>query len=260
MSVECNPFISIITVCFNSENEIKETIQSVSEQTYLNFEYIVVDGKSTDQTMCILDDYRNLIDQCVSESDGGIYEAMNKGVNLAKGEWLLFLNAGDSFASSEVLEMSAIKLKNSNADICYGSYYLKKKQQNILISPGLLKDLWKGMIFSHQSAFIRRSLLLEFPFDTRFIIAGDYDFFFKSYLNHKVFQNLEFPVSCYRPDGVSDQRRFLSLKERWQVVFNHLSIVQKVIFVFNVLYIGLRSFMKWFLGPIYSRLCQMRVK
>jgi glycosyltransferase involved in cell wall biosynthesis len=92
------PIVSIITVVFNGEQSIESTIKSVVGQTFDLFEYLVIDGASTDRTVAIIDQYRDRIDYFVSEHDKGIYDAMNKGVAVAKGEWIIFMNSGDEFA------------------------------------------------------------------------------------------------------------------------------------------------------------------
>ena len=98
------PLISIITITYNEEKYLEKTIQSVINQNYKNFEYIVIDGNSTDNTVNIIKKYKNNIDCYINEKDSGIYDAMNKGINKANGRWINFMNGGDTFANNSVLK------------------------------------------------------------------------------------------------------------------------------------------------------------
>src|SRR5690554_4083025 len=111
---------SIITVCKNSEATIENTILSVISQSYCDFEYIIVDGVSTDKTLDIVNKYRGSIAKIISEPDSGLYDAMNKGINAASGDYLFFLNSDDKFIDDNVLEKTYIKAKNNKAELLYG--------------------------------------------------------------------------------------------------------------------------------------------
>ena len=113
------PLISIVTVVYNAENVIEDTIKSLLAQTFTNYEYIIIDGQSTDNTHVIIDTYRTHITTYISEPDKGIYDAMNKGLSLASGKWVYFLNAGDRFYNSDVLQkISQNYLADEKAIIC----------------------------------------------------------------------------------------------------------------------------------------------
>ena len=166
-----NPRISIVTVCYNSKNAIEKTILSVINQTYTNFEYIIIDGGSDDGTVDVIKKYEAKISKWVSEPDGGVYFAMNKAINLAHGEWINFMNAGDSFCSNNVLA-SCFENKNYSNDVALicgdtvcvfpWSNYLRKGQN----SDGTLN-------FCHQSIFTKTGLLKEKPYDTSYKIIAD---------------------------------------------------------------------------------------
>ena len=121
--------ISVITVSFNSAKTIEKTIHSVMSQTYGDVEHIIVDGDSTDQTHDILENYKNQIDKIVIEKDNGIYDAMNKGVKLATGDYIFFLNSDDVFNDEKVLEEFAAKMVKTNKELYYGDlkFYEKGK-------------------------------------------------------------------------------------------------------------------------------------
>ena len=175
-----NPKISIITVCFNSVNILEQTIMSVTNQLYDNIEYIIIDGGSKDGTVDIIKKHESKITYWVSEPDNGIYDAMNKGIKHATGEWINFMNAGDSFASFDIISTIFIKnysiLKNKSA--IYGDSI-------VCISLGekyskCIKPFWKDESFipdkgfSHQSSFVRSDYAKLHPFDTSFKICADF--------------------------------------------------------------------------------------
>jgi glycosyltransferase involved in cell wall biosynthesis len=199
-----NPLISIITVVYNGASILEETILSVINQTYDNVEYIIIDGKSTDGTIDIIKKYEDKIALWSSERDSGIYDAMNKGIDKATGEWINFMNAGDSFASPNVLE-SIFYNHSYDVDVIYGDVlYLNNNKGEILIQPADLSNLWKGMRFVHQSSFVRTSLMKEYHYDTNYKIAADYNFLFQLYHQHYRFLYIPISISRFAAGGLSD--------------------------------------------------------
>lgn len=181
------PKISVITVSYNAEMTIEKTIQSVQSQTYDDFEYILVDGNSKDKTLEIAGKYKDLIKKWISEPDKGLYDAMNKGVLLAQGEYIVFLNADDVFASNDVLEKMAKHLDGH--DIVYGNvdfYDLKTEEHNIRKQNYMNKAVLCAGTMFHPSEFIKRSLLENLGgFDLRFKIVADYEFNLRAILKNK---------------------------------------------------------------------------
>lgn len=169
--------ITIVTVCKNCEKEIVSTINSIVSQTYLDFEYIIIDGKSNDETVQVANKLvKNLNNvKILSEKDEGIYDAMNKAVKLAKGEYIFFLNAGDYFVNNMVLEKVANYL-NSNSDIYYGNI---RKNDIIEYYPekiGKFYLVYREKMICHQAIFAKRELLEQYPFDYfTFKICADRD-------------------------------------------------------------------------------------
>ncbi|SVC94866.1 uncharacterized protein METZ01_LOCUS347720, partial [marine metagenome] len=147
--------VTVVTVVFNDAKHIEETINSVINQTYDNVEYLVIDGGSSDGTVDVLSKYDDQIDYWVSESDKGIYDAMNKGIELATGVWLNFMNSGDKYFSSDVLMQIFGVWNFGNVEIIYGNNEVRYPHKTRLASAGNIHNLWKGSQFSHQSAFIR---------------------------------------------------------------------------------------------------------
>lgn len=123
--------ISVITVCYNSKDDIERTILSVISQTYENIEYIIIDGGSTDGTIDIIRKYSDRIAHWISEPDRGIYDAMNKGIQLANGEWLNFMNSGDIFVDNSVIEKKLSKELPEDIDFIYSDYYCKRNNKTI---------------------------------------------------------------------------------------------------------------------------------
>ena len=200
-----HPKISVVTVCFNAVNNLENTILSVLGQTYSNIEYIIIDGGSSDGTVDILKKYSDRLSYWISEPDKGIYDAMNKGINVATGDWINFMNAGDTFCASKTLETVAKKLDIDNsADIVYGNtvciYEWGKKKQ----LPQPLINILHNMVFVHQSSFIRTNILKEAHYSTDYKIAGDYHFFYNQYKKNKKFQYIPIDIAEYdHVNGVS---------------------------------------------------------
>ena len=205
------PLITVITVCYNTETTITSTLRSVYDQNFLDYEYIVIDGGSTDRTVEILQRFekrfyeKGVSFHIISEKDDGIYDAMNKGVNIATGKWLNFLNAGDYYVNSNVLLDFSRRILDRKDCIFYGDFVdslfdLKKIQ---IAKP--LSQIVDGMVFSHQSTFIARKLLVNSKYDESYKIAGDYNFFLKAYKAGIKYYYLEFPVAVFVRGGISSQ-------------------------------------------------------
>jgi glycosyltransferase involved in cell wall biosynthesis len=177
------PLISVITVVFNGEKYLEETIQSVIGQTYDNVEYIIIDGGSTDGTLDIIRKYANAIDYWVSEKDKGIYDAMNKGIQAATGVFIGLVNADDLFYPQVLKNVAIIAQANSQAAYTYGSTDLMDKTGSIYgNSSPLSKELsmdrrFREIPYPHLSVFVARHVYKKIGvFDTRFKLRADYDF------------------------------------------------------------------------------------
>lgn len=234
------PKISIITVVYNAESLIERTIKSVSEQSFKNIEFVIIDGGSTDNTLSVIQKYKNVIHCLISEKDKGIYDAMNKGLRLAKGEYVLFLNAGDELYEKDTLEK--IFNNNTTADIFYGNTAVINKNGNIIADRRLTppeKLTWKslryGMCVSHQS-FIARRLLCDF-YDTNYKIASDIDWVINVLKQSENTCNTHLYISKFLEGGTSNKRRNQALKERFQIMVKHYGWIGTIL---NHIYILLR--------------------
>jgi glycosyltransferase involved in cell wall biosynthesis len=214
----CAPTLSIITVCYQAKEALQATISDLLKQTWKDYEYLVIDGNSTDGTAAFLQQSATLFEangipfHFLSEPDHGIYDAMNKGARLAQGKWLLFLNAGDLLANHNVLEQ--IFLTPSNAQILYGDTLCHYQEQTKLYPALPLSSLPYEMAFCHQSVFINRELMLAHPYDTSYKVCADHHFFLSMYLQKKTFEYRPIPVAIYEISGYSDKNKLLAHKEQ----------------------------------------------
>lgn len=170
--------ITIVTVCFNSEDTIEETMKSVLTQTYSDKEYLIIDGKSTDRTMEIIRSYGAY--EClkvISEPDSGLYDAMNKALRFAKGNYVIFLNSGDVFCDENVLGDMSLYL---TTDIVYGNVIRKKHCGDVVEKyPGKYKLFWlllQGKMVSHQVIFTKTDIMQKYGFDETYKITADFNF------------------------------------------------------------------------------------
>lgn len=182
MSNKANGFkISVITICFNNESDIRDTIESVVHQTYDEVEYIVVDGKSTDNTMKIVREYSEHIDVIISEPDDGMYDAINKGIKLATGNVVGLIHAGDRLFDEEVLSRIAEYFLSNDIEAIYGHSILfndKDKPVRVNKSPKFKRSLFKaGWMPSHQSVYLKREVFNSLGYyRTDLGGSGDYEF------------------------------------------------------------------------------------
>lgn len=209
--------VSVITVVYNGVNEIEETIKSVLSQGYESKEYIIIDGGSTDGTIKVIEKYLNEITTFISEPDAGIYDAMNKGVLLANGKWINFMNCGDSFHSNNVLQ-DVFNNQQYLADVIYGSVCCFDRYRKVVIQPSSLQNLQKRMVFCHQSSFVKKDLLLKYPFDKSFKICADYNLFYTAFKVGCLFEKTNVCVANYElENGISSRNAFLSEKENMKI-------------------------------------------
>jgi putative colanic acid biosynthesis glycosyltransferase len=165
-------FFSVITVCFNAISTIQKTIDSVQKQTFTNYEHIIIDGLSTDGTVDFLNTLSHLQIKILSEIDVGIYDAMNKAINLSKGKYLIFIGADDYLYNSDVLQNVFNILNNSNFQLLIGQVIYENGK--IFDSKFSFKTLLHNTIH-HQGAFYCRSLFANFRYDNKFKIVADYE-------------------------------------------------------------------------------------
>lgn len=209
--------ISVITVCYNADKFLERTIRSVLSQTYKPIEYIIIDGGSTDLTLEIIKKYESVIDVIVSEKDNGIYDAMNKGIQLATGDWINFKNAGDCFSSSDAVECFFSQPVDESVGIVHGDCRYENDWGFYLAKP----DCWKNehsMPVIHPSTFVRTFIHKRYLFDTSFKSSGDFDFFTKCRKEIITFEYRPITVCTFRTGGFATQNRLLTYKEDCRIL------------------------------------------
>jgi glycosyltransferase involved in cell wall biosynthesis len=235
--------LSIVTINFNNSSGLKKTIESVAAQSFKEIEYLIIDGASTDDSTNIINEYANIISFFISEKDNGIYDAMNKGIANAKGDFLLFLNSGDCLCAGDILEKCLVLMqKNAGADIYYGDIFVVNNKDNPetvhWTHPAKIDlQFLKVETLSHQASFIRSSLFKEFGFyPETYRIASDYWLWLKSLLNNKTFKYLNIPIAEYDFSGVSSQNRLLYKGEKEQIWKNLVPLCIQELLSENELY------------------------
>ena len=229
-----SPLITIITVVYNGEKHLEQTIQSVINQTYENIEYIIIDGGSTDSTLAIIKKYEKHISYWHSEPDEGLYDAMNKGIALAKGELIGMINSDDWYEQDAVKIMATTYLKYPDKDIFHADRYDIDENGNKKIRkfhPSSFKFKYYGMTYNHPSMFIAKREYSKHLYNTNLRALSDYQFTLETFLRDKTsIYYIEKSIVNYRLDGISAQLPlFQSLQEGFLARKNAtMSIVENV--------------------------------
>ena len=229
--MERNPLFSIITITFNAETTIPATLACVKAQTCTDFEYIVIDGNSTDNTVPLAQSAKISGTTIISEPDKGLYDAMNKGLRLAKGEFVIFLNAGDSFHNSDSLQIAADAIsQNPDADIFYGQTDIVnadrvKIADRHLTAPDILTaDSFKnGMLVCHQ-AFIARRAITE-PYNLKYRFSADFDWCIRCLKKSRKNVYLGCTLIDYLSEGVTTANFKKSLRERYDIMCDYYGTI-----------------------------------
>ncbi|MVZ66301.1 glycosyltransferase [Sphingobacterium sp. DK4209] len=218
--LEKNPKISIITIVYNNVRDIRYTLESVAKQDYSNIEYIIVDGLSSDGTLAIIEEYKAHIQVLISEKDNGIYDAMNKGLHAATGDYVLFLNSGDELFATDTL--TKVFNSASDADIYYGETKLVNEDRQIIgdrrhACPEHFDwtSFKYGMNVCHQAIYVKRDIAE--PYDLQYKLSSDIDWVIRAAKKAKKIVNVRGYVAKYLVGGMSQQRHKQSLKERYEI-------------------------------------------
>lgn len=244
--------LSILTINLNNKSGLEKTMQSVFEQDYQNFEFIIVDGGSNDGSYELIEKESNRINKWISEKDNGIYNAMNKAIKLAKGEYCFFLNSGDYFVNSEVL--STLFKNNIDTDIISGNVLkvrntgkwnrVKSHEQVNLL------NLMRHSL-PHQGSLIKRSLFDSIGYyNEQYKIISDWEFFLKALiLNQSTYKHVEVDISFFMLDGISSQRSSTKLarKESEDCIERHFGYMKDDL-------IEYRYFYNSYIGIMYEQL------
>lgn len=234
--------ITVVTVCFNAENVIEETLKSVLNQTYKSLEYIIIDGKSKDNTCHIIEKYKPLfikkgfLFKFISEKDNGIYDAMNKGIRQATGKWINFMNAGDKFCNPNVIEEMFDREIPDDVKAIYGNTILIKKNGRKLFISDAPHVILKRMIACHQAIFADVQDMKDHPFNLDYKIVADYHYMYQLFKRHGKFLALPINVVDFEAEsGVSsinkiackwECAKIIGIDQTWQW---RIKITRKVI-------------------------------
>lgn len=220
-----SPVFSIITVTYNASRWLERTLLSVLSQSYASIEYLVIDGGSTDGTVDLIKQYASGIAYWVSEPDQGLYDAMNKGLRRATGDYVWFINAGDTIYTADTVQKIVASLKKnvSLPDVLYGETALVDAEgrslgMRRLKAPARLtwKSFRMGMLVCHQSFIAKRELAP--PYDTDYRLVADYDWCIRCLQKARTIRNTRLILSNFLEEGLSSVHRKASLKERYAVM------------------------------------------
>ena len=242
---EKGPVISIITVVYNNKLFLEKTIKSIELQTYPNIEYIIIDGNSSDGTLDLIQANDDIISYWLSEKDNGIYDAMNKGLNSATGDYVWFINAGDQVTDSGTLQ--SVINNDPAIDVYYGDTILIDENDNFLgmrrlRPPNKLnwKSLGMGLVVCHQALIIKRALVGEY--NLKYRIAADFDWVMNALKKGTEILNTKTILIKYLQEGFSRHHVALALKERFSIMqknyglgitlWFHLRITIRLVFYF----------------------------
>lgn len=235
-----NPKISIITVTFNAEKVLERTLRSIKRQEYNNIELIIVDGKSNDGTLDIVERYSDIVTKWISEKDNGLYDAMNKGLDMAKGDYVWFLNAGDTIAKKNILDY-LFGEEFVMRDIYYGETMIVDERGKSLGGRRLKtkedmtwKDFRWGMLVCHQSVLVKREIAPRYNLNYK--IAADYEWVLESFKRARYILGTKHKISCYLEGGLSRKNVWRGNKERFQIMRKYYGLVPSIWYNFLMVF------------------------
>lgn len=226
------PKISIITVTYNAEAVLSATLQSIAAQTCAPFEYLILDGGSTDGTLDLIRQHKTLISFWLSEPDGGLYDAMNKGLRHATGDYVWFINAGDSLYAPDTLEqLTAFWQTQPPPDVLYGEVMYVTPQGQALgirsaVTPLRLPEklAWRslqyGMVVSHQGFIVKRSLCPAYDWQ-QYPLSADIDWVIRCLKKAQIIKHSHQILANFEQGGISRRRLKQSLWDRWRIMVHH---------------------------------------
>ena len=205
-----SPLFSIITINFNNCAGLKRTMQSVFSQIFDDFEYIIIDGGSTDGSKEYIAEYQEKVDYWISEKDSGIYNAMNKGIRRAKGQLVMFLNSGDYYISPNLLSYFSKRIEQKRADLFFSRFIWDNPKGNVIAVSDNSNNIYdwnlKNSNFPHPATFYKKTLFEKIGlFDENFRILGDFDWNARALITHRIpFQYIDLVSTLFIADGVSN--------------------------------------------------------
>jgi glycosyltransferase involved in cell wall biosynthesis len=243
--------LSIITITYNAEKYLERTIQSIMNQSVQDFEYIIIDGKSKDGTLQIAEKYRSRVNKLISEPDKGLYDAMNKGLKNASGDFVWFMNAGDEINDNQAVE-KIYKAISEQTDVLYGDTFFVDNEGNIQglrseITPHRLprdlkwQDMKLGMLVCHQAFIARKSIA---PLYMENNLSADVDWEIECLKRAKEVKYLDFVVAKYLTGGISNKQLKRSLLDRYEVLEKHFGLMGAISAHVQILFRGVGLIVK----------------
>jgi glycosyltransferase involved in cell wall biosynthesis len=243
--------LSIITITYNAEQFLERTIQSILAQTDQDFEYIIIDGKSKDGTLQIAEKYKNRVNQLISEPDKGLYDAMNKGLKTATGDFVWFMNAGDEINDKETVSRIAQSV-TEQTDVLYADTYFVNNEGKIEglrseITPHRLpknltwQDMKLGMLVCHQAFIARKSIAPLFMENN---LSADIDWEIECLKRAREVTYLDFVVAKYLIGGISNKQLKRSLLDRYEVLKKHFGLLGAITAHVQILFRGVKLIVK----------------
>lgn len=239
--------VTVVTVCYNAANIIEKTILSVINQTYSNIEYIIIDGDSKDGTQDIIQKYGDRISYFISEPDKGIFDAMNKGLNVATGDYINFMNVGDLFFDNRVLTtLFAGKTYNENIGFIFGLSVspdgIVHKYVPFMENP----NKYKGMGICHQSLFVKTELAQKYKFSLRYPVSADYGMVYSIYKDGYEYVKSDLPVCIYEGGGFSERNPWMMIRD--------IGIITQSRFTCKYIYLMAISRSKYYVKKVLNHL------
>jgi glycosyltransferase involved in cell wall biosynthesis len=258
-TVKTQPLISVITVVFNGAKTLEQTILSVINQSYKNVEFIIIDGGSTDGTLDIIRKYEHAIDYWVSEPDKGIYDAMNKGIFIASGDWINFMNGGDIFFEPGTI-MQIFNRTIGNEKIIYGNVHIRYEDFTRIEVARSPRKLWSGMKFCHQSVFCNLQYHKSKLFNITNTVCADLEFFYSAYKNNAKFQHVDVVISSVQVGGLSESNRLRTLLGSKDAMLNcGASSIVGLYYVYKYIDVSFRDYLKKLLpASVIKKIIQLK--
>lgn len=224
------PLISVITVSYNSFPTIERTILSVINQSYFNVEYIIIDGGSTDGTIEVIKKYQDRISYWVSEPDGGIYDAMNKGIELAHGDYIGIINSDDWYSPDALCIIGELINKHKEVDVFCGDLILYYSEQKQILVHSNYKKLKLKMSVNHPTCFVKQSVYKKKMYSLNYRIASDYDLLLWCFKEGCIFYKTNRVLAYFTMNGISSSSSIEGCLEAYQIWQEHIGTFYAIIF------------------------------
>ena len=237
--------ISIIVVSLNTNLKLKATINSIRKQSYNKFEVIVIDGLSKDESIETIHKNKDILNKYLIEKDDGIYDAMNKGINLAKGTWTIFLNSGDIFHDENILLNFSKILEKKNEDVIHADTVVRNENMKYNLYSKKFNHKTHRIPFCHQSSFTKTSILSNNLFNLKYKLSSDFDLFLRLYKQKKIFTKVNMVIAEIESGGLSDVNRFRVLKENFDILkTNKMLTISRLTIIFDFIYLFISKIIK----------------